>query len=69
MSPPTPAGNKYFMLLVDDFSRMMWVYMIKSKDEALNAFKKFRATVERKENKRILVLRTDRGGEFCSKEF
>ena len=28
ISPDTPAGNKYFLLLVDVFSRMMWVYMI-----------------------------------------
>ena len=38
--PSTPAGNRYFMLLVDDYSRMMWVYMLKTKDEALNCFKK-----------------------------
>ena len=25
--PSTPAGNRYFMLLVYDFSRMMWVYI------------------------------------------
>lgn len=25
ISPPIPVGNHYFMLLVDDFSRMMWV--------------------------------------------
>lgn len=35
ITPVTSAGNRYFMLLVDDFSRMMWVFMIKTKDEAL----------------------------------
>ncbi|GKD63416.1 zinc finger, CCHC-type containing protein [Tanacetum coccineum] len=34
ISPPTPAGNQYFMLLVDDYSRVMWVYLLKTKDEA-----------------------------------
>lgn len=42
ITPQTPAGKKYFFLLVDDFSKMMWVYMLKSKDEALGAFKKFK---------------------------
>ena len=28
ISPPTPAGNRYFFLLVDDFSRMMWVFLL-----------------------------------------
>ena len=69
ISPPTPAGNRYFMLLVDDFSRMMWVYMLKTKDEALHYFKKFKLLVENGAEQGIRVLRTDRGGEFCSKNF
>lgn len=31
ISPETPAGNKFFFLLVDDYSRIMWVYFLKSK--------------------------------------
>ncbi|GJZ13384.1 zinc finger, CCHC-type containing protein [Tanacetum coccineum] len=46
ISPPTPAGNRYFFLLVDDFGRVMWVYMLKSKDEALGMFQKFHVLVE-----------------------
>lgn len=67
--PATPAGNKYFFLLVDDFSRVMWVYMLKSKDEAFDAFRKFRAQIEDGPEKKIKTLRTDRGGEFMSKQF
>lgn len=44
--PATSAGNMYFFLLVDDYSRVMWVYLLRSKDEALEAFKKFRAQLE-----------------------
>lgn len=69
ISPPTPSGNKYFLLLVDDFSRVMWVYMIKSKDEALDAFKKFKALVENGKERSIKTFRTYRGGEFCSTKF
>lgn len=43
--------------------------MITNKDEALAVFKKYRALVERETEKEIKVLRTDRGGEFCSKQF
>ena len=25
ITPATPAGNKYFLLIVDDFSRYMWI--------------------------------------------
>ncbi|KAL8154924.1 hypothetical protein AgCh_000328 [Apium graveolens] len=57
------------MSLVDDYSRMMRVYMLKTKDEALSCFKKFKLLVENGTPQGIRVLRTDRGGEFCSKEF
>lgn len=69
IEPATSAGNKYFFLLVDDYSRVMWVYMLKNKSEAFCAFKKFRAQVEDGLDKKIKVLRTDRGGEFMSKDF
>jgi len=45
ITPPTPAGNKYFMLLVDDFSRWMHVSMLKTKDQACEAFVKYKAEI------------------------
>lgn len=47
----------------------MWVYMLKQKGDAFEMFKRFKQLVENGTEKRIKVLRTDRGGEFCSKEF
>lgn len=67
--PPTPVGNMYFFLLVDDYSKIMWVYLLKEKREALEAFKKFKALVEKERNQSIKVFRTDRGGKFTSREF
>ena len=69
ISPSTLAGNKYFLLFVDDCTRKMWVYMLKTKGEAFETFKKFKALVERGTESKIKILRTDRGGEFCSLEF
>lgn len=68
MTPATPSGKKYFLLLVDDYSRYMWVYMLREKGEAFDAFKRFRTLVE-KGSAEIKTFRTDRGGEFCSKNF
>ncbi|KAI3800975.1 hypothetical protein L1987_29075 [Smallanthus sonchifolius] len=65
----SPAGNKYFMLLVDDCTRFMWIYVIKSKDQAFGVFKLFKAKVEKQYNHQIKALRSDRGGEFVSQEF
>lgn len=69
ISPVTKGGNRYFMLLVDDYSRVMWAYMLATKDEALENFKKFRALVETSTEHKVKMLRTDRGGEFCSNRF
>ena len=46
ITPETAAGNQYVFLLVDDFSRAMWMYLLKSKSEAFHAFKNFKALVE-----------------------
>ena len=42
MSPPTWGGNSYFRLLVDDFSILMWISLMKTKSEALGSSKNSR---------------------------
>ncbi|KAL8107017.1 hypothetical protein AgCh_023716 [Apium graveolens] len=69
ISPPTLSGYSYFFLLIDDFSRFMWVYFLKGKDEAIQAFKKFRTLVENGSKRRIKVFKTDRGATFNFYEF
>jgi len=46
ISPSTPAGNKFFMLCVDDHTRWMYVFLLKSKDQASAALSKFKADAE-----------------------
>lgn len=67
--PETATGKRYFFLLVDDYSRFMWIYFLRNKDEAFTAFKNFCAMVERGSERKVRALRTDRGGEFNSNEF
>ena len=47
----------------------MWCYLLKNKSDAFDVFKKFRALVEKDPKKKVTTFRTDRGGEFVSKEF
>ena len=70
ITPSTIRGGKYFLLIVDDFSRLMWVEILKNKSEAFGAFQKLK-TLEESESNGALIkcLRTDHGGEFTSKEF
>ncbi|GJW63596.1 zinc finger, CCHC-type containing protein [Tanacetum coccineum] len=46
ITPQSTGGNRYFLLIVDDWCRYMWVYLLKSKDEALAKFKIFKAQEE-----------------------
>ena len=62
-------GKRYFLLLIDDMSRFMWLTLIASKDEAAAAIKKFKARAELESGRKLKALRTDRGGEFTSIEF
>lgn len=64
ISPPTSTGNKYFLLMVDDHSRYMWLVLLKSKDEAFQAFKKIKVAAKVEANAKMKTFRTDRGGQF-----
>ncbi|CAM8929401.1 unnamed protein product [Rhodiola kirilowii] len=63
------GGNRYFLSIIDDYSRMTWVFMMKYKSEAFNKFKQWKTLVENQTGKKIKRLRTDNGLEFCSAEF
>lgn len=69
ISPPTLGGSQYFLLIVDDFSRLMWVAMLKHKSEAFSTFKKFKSLAEAKKNTKLKCLQTGKGREFNSIEF
>jgi hypothetical protein len=69
ISPMTQGGNKYMFLIVDDHSRYMWAFLIKTKDEVFECFKKFKNLMEVELGTRLKTLRTDNGGEFTSRAF
>ena len=69
ISPSTLGRSRYFLLIVDDFSQIMWASMLKLKSDALREFKRFKALVEAEQGTRIQCLRSDRGGEFTSEVF
>jgi hypothetical protein len=65
----TKGGKRYFMTLIDDVSRFCYVYLLKTKDEALDYFKIYKAEVKNQLERKIKRLRSDRGGEFFPKIF
>ena len=69
ITPTTPSGNYYFLMLVDDLSRYMWLSLLASKDQAPAAIRWFQAMAEVESGRKLKVLRTDRSGEFTLVEF
>jgi len=63
------GGCRYFLLFIDDCTRMTWVYFLKAKSEAFEKIIHFKHLVENSTKERIATLRTDNGGEFTSNEF
>src|SRR3954469_15746239 len=57
-------GYDSFITFTDDYSRYGYIYPIKERNEALDKFKIFKAEVENQHDKRIKIVRSDRGGEY-----
>jgi hypothetical protein len=66
VTPATLGGRHYFLLLVDDLSRYMWVMVLGSKGEAANAIKRVQVAAEAECGRKLRVLRTDNDGEFMA---
>ena len=62
-------GDKYLMLFVDDYSRMMTVMFLKKNSNVFQMFKWFLERVEKEIGNSLKCLRSNRGGEFTSNEF
>jgi transposase InsO family protein len=69
VTPATPAARRYFLLLIDDLSRYMWVVVRGSKGEAVDAIRRTQAAAEAECGRKLRVLCTDNGGEFMVAEF
>ena len=64
MRKNSPRGEEYYILFIDDFSRMCWIGLLKHKDEAFEKFQIFKSLVENELDLKIKCLRSDQGGEF-----
>nr|GEX43119.1 zinc finger, CCHC-type [Tanacetum cinerariifolium] len=57
------GNKKYFVTFIDDALRFCYVYLLHSKDEALDKFKVFKTKVELQQGSLIKRFRTDREDE------
>ncbi|GKE30341.1 zinc finger, CCHC-type containing protein [Tanacetum coccineum] len=61
---PSLGNKKYVITFIDDASRFCYVYLLHTKDEALDKFRIYKTEVELQQNDLVKTLRTDRGGEY-----
>ncbi|KAK2967762.1 hypothetical protein RJ640_029658 [Escallonia rubra] len=62
------GGSRWFVTFIDDYTRMTWVQLMKSKSEVNILFQQFCKIIHTQYNARIQVLRSDNGGEYLSAE-
>ncbi|KAJ1697014.1 hypothetical protein LUZ63_005526 [Rhynchospora breviuscula] len=60
------SGAHYFLTIVDDFSRAVWVYLMAEKSETGDLLRFFCKMVQTQFNKSIKCIRSDNGLEFKS---
>lgn len=56
-------------MIIDDFSKKNWIYIMKTKSQVFSWLQEFKALVETQTRKKKWVLRPDNGGEYTSNDF
>ncbi|XP_019267483.1 PREDICTED: uncharacterized protein LOC109244795 [Nicotiana attenuata] len=60
----TYNGYKYFLTIVDDFSRATWTFLLSTKSNAFSVLKCFLTMVEKQFNKKVKKIRSDNALEL-----
>jgi hypothetical protein len=57
-------NKKFYVSFIDDFSKFIWIYLLRRKSEVFQFFQEFQSLVERMFHQKILAVQTDWGGEY-----
>ncbi|KAM1608415.1 hypothetical protein EV1_020385 [Malus domestica] len=60
------SGSRYYLLIVDDYSKYSWFFPLQSKSAVYSVLVQFKSYVENLLGNKIKVFRSDSGGEFTS---
>lgn len=66
--PTSIGGASYVVSFLDDYSRFATIYILKSKLEVFSCFDHYKKRVENLMERKIKILRLDRGGEYVLDE-
>jgi len=62
-------GNRYFLTILDDYSRFSWVFFIENKSDTFDKFIHWFNEITNIFNKTIKYIRSDNGKEFSNNKF
>jgi transposase InsO family protein len=62
------ASYRWYIILVDNFSRLTWVYLLKTKDNVNKIFRIFITMIRSQFEKNIKIIRSDNGTEYMNRE-
>ncbi|UYV63271.1 hypothetical protein LAZ67_2003604 [Cordylochernes scorpioides] len=63
------GGALYFATFIDDFSRMIFTFVMKQKSEIFKGFKLFKRFSEKQTGKKIKAIRSDNAAEYLNSDF
>ncbi|KAG7593962.1 GAG-pre-integrase domain [Arabidopsis thaliana x Arabidopsis arenosa] len=63
---PSTCGARYFLTIVDDYSRAVWTILLVAKSEVAIQLKRFISMASTQFNKQVKIVRSDNGTEFLS---
>lgn len=63
------GGARFFVTFIDDFSKRVAVFLLKSKSEVFDKFVEYKNRAENELGKKIKTLRSDNGTEFINTRF
>ena len=63
------SGYRWFVTFIDCYSRVTWLYLLRTKNEVFSCFKSFHKMVSNLFNATIKILRSDNGTEYVDGAF
>lgn len=68
-SIPTVDGYRFFLTIVDDYTRCTWLYLLRFKSECQSILRNFCSMVETQFDLKVKIIRSDNAAEFVMKSF
>ena len=62
-------GFRYFVTFINDYSRCIWLFLMKTRVKLFSIFQKFHAEIRTQFNTSICILRSDSAKEYLSMSF